>query len=79
MRQASAQRGGVALNASAATNTIDNNISAYIDGASTIEAGASSPVNVTATDTGSINSLALSLSGALGFALGGAVVTNNID
>ena len=71
--------GGVALNASAATNTIDNNVSAYIDGASTIEAGASSPINVTATDTGSINSLAISLAGALGFAAGGAVVTNTID
>ncbi len=69
---------GAALNASATTNTITNNITAAIDGASTIEAGASSPVNVTATDTGSINSLALSLSGALGYALGGAVVTNNI-
>ena len=70
---------GAAVNASATTNTITNNISAYINGTSTIKAGASSPVNVTAADTGSISSLALSLSGALGYALGGAVVTNNIN
>ena len=69
---------GGAFNASASTNTIHNSITAEIDRGSTVAAGAGSALDVTATDGASVYSLAISLAGALGIALGGAVVTNNI-
>ncbi|MBU4038029.1 MAG: hypothetical protein KKA35_16535, partial [Proteobacteria bacterium] len=67
---------GAALNASASLNTIDSRIEAGITDGSTLSAGQN--VEVSANDDSKIQAVSLSLSGAIGAALGGASVTNTI-
>ena len=72
--------GGVALNASATTNTINSDIISRVtqnaNGKSTISAAGA--VKIEAKDAAQVDSVALSLSGALGGAFGAAVTDNKI-
>ena len=68
--------GGVALNASATTNTIHNDIRACVTGSSVLSAGGT--ITIDANDRAEVTSLAMSLSGAIVGALGAAVVTNAV-
>ena len=67
---------GAALNASVSNNTIASDITAKISGDSLLSAATN--IDVDAADSGTIESFALSLSGALGAALGGVIVNNDL-
>jgi hypothetical protein len=67
---------GGAASASLSLNSINNTIESGISGSSLISAG--NNVNVTADDASAIEAFSISLSGAIGAAIGGAFVNNTV-
>ena len=68
--------GSVAISAGIATNNIGDTVTAYVDGASTISAGA---VSASATEDASIEAASLGVSASADVAVSGGIGVNQID